>query len=142
MSATITQIYKEKIGTAERGLIKVAFSTADVKALGTAVEVIPAPGSGKVIMAEDLAYSLTFASAAFATSTTVYGILDTATSATFSFAINQSASDFMIYTANNNATLSLIANKAFQIVTSNAVNPTAGGTSTINLYIKYKIITL
>ncbi len=143
MAATIVQLSKRIKSGVEYGTISASFTTAQVKGLGTATVLIADPGTGKTIVLDKCVYSLTFAAAAFATSVTLNIITDTATLQQCAINIDDSASILKqivpIGTASSGVGYNLVSHKGLTIVTSDAVNPTGGGTSTITLYIDYQI---
>lgn len=147
MAATITTLSKYYQAGIEYGFLKVAIPTADCLTLNSVpITILTAPGAGKSVMLNGIpSYSLTFAAAAFATNTTLNLLIDTATLGTnqlYEVDISQAASTIIDMTKVAVAVgPQYIANKALvlQLETGDA---TGGGTSSITMYVPYKVITL
>lgn len=123
--------------------------TADVlTAYATPVELVPAPGAGKIIMPKHVLIQMDYNSAAYATNTTLVIGLDGATAGTLiplgtqASIINQTTdmTSWIYFTSGSAASLTTMVNKnlCFAVQTG---NPTAGNSGLV-VYVTYIVITL
>lgn len=136
------QIVGEKTGilTGEVNILAAAVLTANA----SPVQLVAAPGSGKIIVpVGDVLVKYTYATAAFATNTTIALALGAqVVSNQLAGVIDQTASQIGSFGGvqwTGPATAVENLGLFFQVMTG---NPTGGGTSSVKLYFKYRIITL
>jgi hypothetical protein len=126
-------------------LITVSLTSANILAMtATPVQVIAAPGAGKVIIVENVLSSFTYIADAYEDGTNV--VLEEETSGTN---VTGTICSLTIMRGTANAigvgypvtdTYTAVANKAIMVTTSGAAFAT--GTGTLKLYIKYRVVTL
>ncbi len=123
---------------------KISIPTGEILTLnGTPVELIAAPGAGKIILPKYYVYSLTWNSVAYDTNTNLQWLYDTGTAfSPTDQSILEDTQDFIVLKSFVTAvtTEGVLQNKKLSITVQTG-NP-ANGNSVLDVYIWYQILTL